>query len=206
MSGCCGSQCLAQKSIFYMSPAAGMHRCDIQPDGKPGPWVLLAADAILITDGGKVGGAPVPPGIPPVPDPADPIVKQIETISRNVLKNKEEATAVAAIVNSIAKLNLSPSDFKESLEMAAPIADASLNTQGRIGEWVHQATLVTVNPQKLIAGVSSAWGISASTLESIHAAAVDPESVATGEAINWSQLIQIIMMILELLKNLGIGG
>jgi len=189
----------------------GVYQSIVSDAGVPGPWNKIDAD-VIVSGFGNIPDTPNPPI--PVPPVDDPIVNQISEISKSVLKNKDEATAVAAIVNSVGKLNLSPSDFKEALELAAPIADVSLDTKGRIGEWVKQATSVTIDPKKLVAGVSSAFDVSASTLSSIHAAAIDPEvnpavdpkSVPEGEAVNWALLIAIIQTILELLKNLGIGG
>ena len=187
------SACLAGRPVILITPK-GVYQSEVT-NGVPGPWVAIAAD-VIVQD---LAGGPLPP-------PADdPVVKRIATISKAVLKDKDEATAVASIVDSIGKLGLSDESFKQALEMSAPIADASLGANGRITEWSKQALAVTSNAAKLKSGVSSAFDIQQATLDSIHTAAVNPAAVATGEAINWAQLIQILIMILELLKNLGIG-
>ncbi len=192
------SACLADRPIILITPG-GVFQSQVT-NGVPGPWLPIEADVIVQ---GFTTGTPLPPVVtPPV---EDPLVKQVAAISKAVLRDKDEATAVSAIVDSIGKLGLSATAFKEALEMAAPIADASLSASGRITEWVKQAVLVTADAAKLKAGVSSAFGIQQSTLDSIHAAASDPASVATGEAVNWAQIIAIIQLILTLLKNLGIG-
>ena len=187
------SACLAGRPVILITPK-GVYQSEVT-NGVPGPWVAIAAD-VIVQD---LAGGPLPP-------PADdPVVKRIATISKAVLKDKDEATAVASIVDSIGKLGLSDESFKQALEMSAPIADASLGANGRITEWSKQALAVTSDAAKLKSGVSSAFDIQQATLDSIHTAAVNPAAVATGEAINWAQLIQILIMILELLKNLGIG-
>ena len=192
------SVCLAGRPVILITPK-GVYQSEVT-NGVPGPWVAIAAD-VIVQD---LAGGPVPPPVV-TPPTDDPIVKRVADISKAVLKDKDEATAVAAIVDSIGKLGLSVAGFKEALEMAAPIADASLSANGRITEWAKQAVLVTSDATKLKAGVSAAFGIQQATLDSIHTAAVNPTEVATGEAINWAQVIAIIQMILTLLKNLGIG-
>lgn len=194
------SACLADRPIILVTPA-GVFQSVVDASGKPGPWVPLNADVIVQ----GFGNTPTGPPTVPVPPAEDETVKKIAVISKS-LKDKEEATAVAAIVNSVATLNLPAADFKQALEMAAPIADASLSAGGRITEWVKQATAITTDPAKLKAGLASAFGVSQATLDSIYSAASNPETVATGEAINWAQLITIIQLILTLLKNLGIGA
>ena len=194
------SACLAERPILLVTPA-GVFQSVVDSSGKPGPWVPIAADVIVQ---GFTTGTPTPPV--PIPPVDDAVVKQVAAISKAVLRDKEEATAVAAIVDSIGKMNLSPTAFKEAIEMSAPIADASLSANGRITEWAKQAVAVTTDAAKLKAGVLSAFGIQQSTLDSIHDSAVNPESTVTGEAVNWAQIIAIIQMILTLLKNLGIGA
>lgn len=192
------SAVFADKPILLITPN-GVFQSQVV-GGIPGSWVPVEADVII--QGFNTGG-PIPPVVTPPSD--DPVVKQIATLSKSVLRDKEEATAVAAIVDSIGKLGLSPENFKQALEMSAPIADASLSASGRITEWTKQALAVSTDPVKLKAGIKSAFSIQQSTLDSIYTAASDPSAIATGEAVNWAQIIAIIQMILELLKNLGIG-
>jgi hypothetical protein len=133
-------------------------------------------------------------------------VLQIATLSKTTLKHKDDASAVAAIVESIAKLNLSETDFRQSLEMAAPIVDASLGANDRITNWAKKALLITADPKKLKAGLSDAWGVEQSTIDTIHTAATNPTPEATEKAVDWQVLITVIQTILTLLKNLGIQG
>ena len=197
--------CIAERPIFLVTPA-GVHQSIVSDAGVPGPWQKISADVIVTGFGGNVPDSPDP--TPPKPDPPadDPIVTKIAEISKAVLRDKDDATAVAAIIDSLAKLGLNPKEFYDAVEMTMPIADTSLSADGRLTSWAKQVLAVTSDAVKMKAGLTKAWGIDQSTLDSIHAAAVTPDSVATGEAINWSQLITIIQMILTLLKNLGIGG
>lgn len=190
------SVCVADRPILLVTPA-GVWQSVVDSTGKPGPWVPFGADVIV-----QGFGSSPPVVIPPV---TDEMVIKLAALSRS-LRDKDEATAVAAIVDSVAKLNLSATDFTQALEMSAPIADAALDAGGRITAWVTQATAITTDPAKLKAGLMLAFGVSQETLDTIHTTAANPEAVATGEAVNWTQIIAIIQMILELLKNLKIGG
>ena len=192
------SACLADRPILLITPN-GVFQAQVV-NGVPSSWLPIEADVIVQ---GFTTGKPIPPVVTPPVD--DPDVKLISKISTNVLKDKEEATAVAAIVDSVAKLNLSPADFRQAMEMSAPIADMKLEASGRVTSWTTQALVISVDPVKLKAGLTSAFGIQQATLDSIHTAAVNPTAVVSGEAINWTQIIAIIQMILTLLKNLGIG-
>lgn len=191
---------MADRPIFLVTPT-GVFQSVVDASGKPGPWVPIAADVIVQGFSNQPNPTPTP-----IPPSTDPQVLQIATLSKTVLKDKDDATAVAALVDSIAKLNLSPTDFKQSMEMAAPIIDASLGAADRITNWSKAALLITADPTKLKAGLADAWGVEQATLDTIHAAAVNPTPESTERAVNWAQLISIIQTILTLLQNLGIKG
>lgn len=172
--------------------------------GVPQPPVAQELDVIV--QDFVPGGGPLPP-TDPIPPPDDPLVIQIAAISKATLKDAAEGTAVAAIVSSLAKLNLTGTNFKEALLLAAPIADTSLKAQGRVNKWTKDALAITSDPAKLKAGLVSAFGISAATLDTIHEAAMaGPTAELTAEALNWAQIIEIIQLIIQLLRNLGILG
>lgn len=189
---------MADRPIFLVTPT-GVYQTIVDSSGKPGPWTPIAADVI-------VQGFSNNPHTPPIPPSTDPVVLQIATLSKTGLKDKDDATAVAALIDSVARLNLSQQDFKESLEMAAPIIDSSLGAADRITTWAKAALLITTDPKKLKAGLADAWGVEQATLDDIHAAATEPNEANTAKAVNWAQLITIIQTILTLLKNLGIGA
>lgn len=191
----------AEKSIFYMSPTHGMYRCDIVEGSDPAgwKWTRIAANAILIADG---GGPPVPsppvPG-PPEPPTQDPAIKHITAISKAVLRDKEDATIIAAVIDLIVKMNLSEKDFKEAFEIAISMADESLNTEKRLINWTKQTFAVSTDPAKMKAGLVVAFGVEQETLNSIE----------TGEAIDFAKLIMVlqkIMELIELFKNFGKFG
>lgn len=172
--------------------------------GVPGPFVAMPYD-VIVQGSGPSASPPVPPVVtPPVTPPGDAVVQQIKTLSL-ALKDQREATAVAALVNSLSKMGLTGANFKQALEMAAPIADTSMQTGGRIAKWAKSATAITTDPVKLIAGLNAAYTVSPATLDTIHQAAqAEPGAAVSGEALDWAQIIQIIQMVLELLKGLGI--
>ena len=192
------SVCQADRPIFLVTPA-GVYQSIVDSTGKPGPWVQLSADLIVQ---GFPDNTPDPPPVPPT----DSTVLQLATMSKVTLKDKNDAVAVSAIIDSIAKLNLSETDFRQSMEMAVPIMDASLSAGGRLNEWSKKALLITADPAKLKAGLASAFGVEQSTLDDINAAAINPTAEATARAVNWALIISIIKTIIELLTNLGIGG
>jgi hypothetical protein len=194
--------CLADRPIFLVTPA-GVFQSVVDSSGKPGTWAPIAADVII--QGFSTGG-PTTPNTPAPPSSSDPAVVQITALSKAELKDKDDAVSVAALIESIAKLKLSETDFKQSLEMAAPIVDASLGANGRITDWAKKALLVTADPAKLKAGLAEAWGVEQSTLDSIHAAAATPNPETTAKAVNWAALIAVIQAILTMLTNLGIKG
>jgi len=192
------SACMADRPILLITPN-GVFQAEVK-NGIPGAWVPLEADVIIQ----GFNGAPKTPDAP-APPVDDAQVQQVVAISKVTLKDKAEAVAVAAIVDSVGKLGLSPESFRQALEMSAPIADASMQAGGRITSWVKQATAVTVDPAKLKAGVMSAFGVLGATLDAIHESATNPAAAQTAESVDFAQIIAIIQMILELLKNLGIG-
>lgn len=191
----------ADRPIFLVTPS-GVFQTIVDSSGKPGAWVHISADVIM------QGFPTQPPVTPdtPVPPSTDATVIQISELSKATLKDKDEAIAVSAIVDSVAKLNLSEADFRQSLEMAVPIMDASLSAGGRLTEWSKKALAVTADPVKLKAGLNLAFGVEQATLDAIHAAATNPTPENTARAVNWALIITIIQTILTLLKNLGIGG
>lgn len=198
----CCSISFADGPVLLVTPQ-GVYRSEVV-NGVPGEWVPQQIDVIVQ----GFSGSPVPPnGQPPVtpaPAPSDPIVDQIKTVSL-ALKDQREATAVAALVNSLSKMGLTGANFKQAIEMAAPIADTSMQTGGRIAKWAKAATVITTDPVKLIAGLNAAYTVSPATLDTIHQAAqAEPGAAVSGEALDWAQIIQVIQMVLELLKGLGI--
>jgi hypothetical protein len=192
--------CLADRPIFLVTPS-GVFQSVVDSTGKPGAWAPISADVIVQ----GFSNSPKPPDAP-FPPSTDPVVVQIAVMSKEQLKDKDDATAVSAVIDSIAKLKLSETDFRQSLEMAAPIVDASLGANERITNWAKKALLITADPAKLKAGLASAFGVEQATLDTIHEAATSPSPETTAKAVNWAVLITVIQTILTLLKNLGIQG
>lgn len=200
VSGLTSSLSAADRPILLITPQ-GVWQSTVT-NGVPGPFVAMPYDVIVQ---GAGSGTPIPPGTGPVPEPTDPIVAQIKSISASELKDQKEATAVAAIVNSLSKMGLSGANFRQALEMSAPIADTSLQAGGRITKWAKAAISVTSDPAKLVAGLNAAFGVSSAALEAIHSSAVDETGAAVSEpALDFLAIIEIIKMIIALLKSLGI--
>lgn len=191
---------LADRPILLVTPQ-GVYQAEVT-NGVPGAWKPMAIDVIVQ----GFGNSPAPPDVP-VPDPNDSVTTQIAALAKTTLKDKSEATAVAALVDSLSKLGLSGTKLKEALEMAAPIADSSMQSDGRITKFVKAAVLISLDPVRLKSGISSAWDIAQSTLDVVHAAAQRPEGEAlpaAAEALDIAAIIALIQMIIQLLQNLGI--
>lgn len=194
-------QAMADGPILLVTPQ-GVFQSDVVAN-RPGPWKPVSIDVIVqgFTPGG--GGPPVviPPGN------ADPLVQKVADLSKAILRDKEEGTAVAAIIDALAKSGLTGESLEDALTLSAPLADSSLKADGRIVRWVKDALAVTTDPGKLSAGVRTAFGISTATTDMIVAQASRAEGAAVAEeALDFAAIIQIITMIIDLLTKLGIIG
>lgn len=198
---CSVVQAMADGPILLVTPS-GVFQSDVVGN-RPGPWKPVSIDVIVqgFTPGG--GGPPIT--IPPGGGSTDPVVQKVADLSRAILKDKEEGTAVASIVDALGKSGLSGSALEEALTLSAPLADSSMKSDGRIVRWVKDALAVTTDPLKLSAGVRAAFGIESATTDMIVAQASRAEGAAVEEkAIPFALIIQLITMIIDLLTKLGI--
>lgn len=193
------SPVLAGRPILLVTPQ-GVYQAEVT-NGIPGPWVPMQMD-VIVQGFTNIPNPPTPD--PPVPPTEDPIVQQIKALSgAPQLKDKAEGTAVAALVDALAKLTLTGSKFKDALEMAAPIADAQMQSGGRITKWAKSVLSVTTDASRIKAGVVAAWDIAQSSLDSIGAAYQQPaESAVTGEALDWIAIIEMLRIIIPLIMKL----
>lgn len=194
------SPALAGRTIMLVTPQ-GFYYAEVT-NNVPGPWITGAPPNMDIIIQG-LPNAPIPPDEPPVPPTEDPVVQQVKALSgAPQLKDKAEGTAVAALVDALAKLTLTGSKFKDALEMAAPIADAQMQSGGRITRWSKAVLAVTADPVKIKAGVVAAWGIAQTSLDSIGAAYQQPADAAvTGEALDWMLIIEMLRIIIPLIMK-----
>jgi len=201
LSAMLAAQATADRPILLVTPG-GVYIAEVT-NGIPGPWKVHEIDVIVqgfrnIPDSPN---APVPP-VTPVPE--DPAVRAVQDISKRVLRDKMEATALVAVIDSFVKAGVTGTDFKEALELAIPIADTSLKAQGRLTKWLKEVLLVSTDSAKLKAGLTSAFTVDAGSLERI-AAGSQPGAVVTEEALDILAIIQLVQLVLELLRNLGIA-
>lgn len=192
---------VAARPIIIITPK-GAYQIDVV-DGVPSAPHAVTLEVDIIVHGFGDGTVPVPPVVDP---PAtDPIVQQIATISKATLRDKDEATAVAALINTLAKFNLSGTGLKNALDLSAGVLDSTLDGGGRVISWVSKVTAVTLDPAKLRAGLVSAFGLDPSTLETIHQASIGEAGAAlTGEAVNWEKVIKVIQAVITLLRQFGL--
>jgi hypothetical protein len=187
------------RSILLVTPK-GVWQADVT-DGVPGPFRPAPYDVIVQGFDTPGGGGDTPA---PKPPESDPIVNAVKAATIATLNGKNEATAAAAIVDALAKNGLSGEPLKEALDLGLKIADTSLKAEGRLIKWGQAVVKITTDPVKISAGASAAFGTTTAELQAIHQSVVAGEATATAEAMDFTQIIQIIMMIIELLKNLGI--
>jgi len=180
---------LADRPIILVTPA-GVYQ-SISRDGVPGAWQPLAADVVVQGFGGDDPKPPEPPN-------NDPIVQQVADISKS-LKDRDEATAVSALVDALYRNGLRGSDFADALKMAGRITDTSLNAAGRIETWVTKALAISDDATKLKAGLVKAGNLNAGTLAAIQQALASPGQPLNAEAANFAEIIAIIRMVIELL-------
>ncbi|TXH55173.1 MAG: hypothetical protein E6Q97_09335, partial [Desulfurellales bacterium] len=194
---------LADRPILLVTPN-GVYQTDVV-NGVPGAWKPAAFDVIVQGFGNGGGTTPIPPGNgggDNTPNPTDPTVSTIANLAKALLKDKTEATAVAAVVDSLVKNGLSGAELKESLELSAPIVDSSLKSEGRITKFFTEALKITDDGPKLVAGISSGWGIAATTISTIRTAAAS-DGPPTGEALDFAAVIALIQTIISILQRLG---
>lgn len=201
---CAVAEARADGPILLVTPQ-GVFQSDVVGN-RPGPWKPVSIDVIVqgFTPGG--GGPPItiPPG---GGGSTDPVVQRVAELSKSILRDKDEGTAVASIVDALAKSGLSGESLQDALSLSAPLADSSMKADGRFVKWVKDALAITTDPVKLAAGVRDAFGIQASTTDMIVAQANRSEGAAVvEEAIPFAAIIQLITMIIDLLTKLGIIG
>ena len=190
------------RPILLVTPK-GVYQAEVV-DGVPGPW--RACDIDVIVQGFSVGSPPSEPTPTdtPTPTPLDPTVTAVAALSKVILKDKSEGQALAALIEALQKANVTSLNFKESLEMGIAIADSSMKADGRFVKWRTEALQITEDPAKLKAGLQEAFAIATLSLDKITASAFDAGYVPTEETADLTQIIQLIQLILDLLKNLGI--
>jgi hypothetical protein len=190
----------AEKPLLLVTPN-GVWKSEVTAAG-PGPWIAQNIDVIVQGFGPGGPDKPDTPDQPPVPDDE---TTQIVAISKSILKDKAEATACAALVSSLVKSGLTGDKLKQAMELAAPILDAQLKSGDRITRWAKDVTAITLDAKKLSQALVLAWGVDLSAVEAISASVYRPEGQAIeAEALDFAVLIQVIMMIIELLKSLGV--
>lgn len=189
----------ADRPILLVTPQ-GVYRADVA-NGVPGQWVPAPYD-VIVQGFGPGGGGTAPP-VPPVITPADPIVAQVTAATRSTLRSQGEATAVLAILDSLSSNGLAGSALKDAIELTMPIADSSLKADGRLVSWAKAVLTLTTDPAKIKSGVNAAYSVGASELQQIAAAAESGE-VPTDAALDVAKIVEIVMMIIDLLKKLGV--
>ena len=196
----CSSVALADRSLLLVTPN-GVWKSEVTASG-PGPWIAQNDVDVIVQGFGPGGG-----DTPPVPDPpnVDTTTSKVAEISKTTLKDKAEATACAALVSSLVKTGLPAEKLKEAMELAAPILDAQLKSGDRITRWAKEVTAITTDAKKMTDGLRIAWNVELSTVDRVAAAAMRGRDEAIeAEALDWAVLIQVIQMIIELLKSLGV--
>lgn len=195
---------VADDPIVFVT-TAGVFRCDVQ-DGVPGTWSKVSgpADVIVrgVRDGGGGGGTGNPTPNPPLPPTDSPLVQRVAETSKATLKDSLEATAVAATINALVKAGVSDTDFMSTLKTSLNLVDAKIGASGRLDKWYTAVSTITSDSKVLIAGVQKAFDLEAATLAAISKSISGGEVVA--EAVSFATLIETILRILQMLRDLGL--
>jgi hypothetical protein len=193
------------KMVLYTP--AGVYECVVTSSG-PGEWVLVydarGADISVKGFGGDIG-KPDPPTDPDEPDPADPVVQKVADISKDVLKDDNDATAVFAIVETVAA-NTPSNRFVEALRLAMGIADGSLDADGRLEEWLRQVSAVTSDPAKMMSGLRVAFDVDRDAVQAVYNAVEAGDEEVKGSqlfGLDIAGLLAVIRLVMELLDKLS---
>lgn len=206
------------RPIILVTPQ-GVWQADVV-DGVPGQFKALNADVLIqgFGDGGNGGGGGGDSETPNPPTPADPIVSQVKSLAIEHLQTDQEATAVVALIDTIAgQVDFSSehavTQFVRGVTRGAGVADDFLRSDGRLERFVTAAFDVTTDPVKLSAGVSAAFGLDSANIRALKAAidSGDPEDapipVRSGDpqkAIDFALIVTLITKVIELLQLFGI--
>lgn len=197
------SVCSADGPILLVTPQ-GVFQSDVVGN-RPGPWKPVSIDVIVqgFTPGGGSPPITIPPGGGGIP--SDALVLKIASMTKGILSTKDEAMAVASIIDALGKAGMTGEAFSEAVSLSAPLADASLKAGGRIVKWAEDLLKVSTDPAKLAAGVREAFGITPATTDMIIEQATRSEGAAVAdEALDFAVIIELVMTVLSLLKKLGI--
>lgn len=196
-------ECLADQPILLVTPQ-GVWQADVT-NGVPGPF--KEANFAVVIQGFDVGGGGGNSPIPKPPTPTDPLVVQVSKVSIS-LANKEEATAAAALVNSLSKAGLKDKELIEAMLLTSGIVDTQLKSGTRIRSWCESVSKITKDPKVLIEGLVLAWGVDINVLNAIESSRQDipptPEEQEALAAFDIAAILAIIKMVISLLQQLGI--
>lgn len=189
------------RSILLVTPK-GVWKADVT-NGVPGPFSPAPFDVIVQGFGGGGGTTPIPDPKPPTPD--SPEVSRIAEISKTVLKDSSEATAVYTVVESIRNTAENDKEFTKILDDFAGLIDAQINAEGRFTTWVDKIVADApdngVKPYDVLAGLKKAFALDKSVTEMIVAESQQPKGTQVSEkAIDFVKLIEFIRMLIEIIR------
>lgn len=194
-----------EKMVLYTP--TGVYECVVTSSG-PSDWVLVydarGADVSVKGFGGDIG-KPDPPADPDEPDPADPVVQKVADISKAVLNDDNDATAVYAIVETVAG-NTPKDRFLEAMRLSIGIADGSLDADGRFEEWLRQVSSETSDPVKMMAGLRVAFDVDRAAVQAVYdtlEAGDDEVEDSHLFGIDIAGLLAVIKLVMELLDKLS---
>lgn len=189
----------ADKPILLVTPK-GVFLAEVT-DGVPGAFAPANFDVIVQGFGGG-GGPGSPPVGPPTPPVSDPTVKAITELAKAMLKNKEEATAVSAMIETLIAAGIKPDELKEAVKAYYGIVDQAINAEGRVIAFLDKLMELTVDPAKIKAGLSVAWAVEGSEVNRLREAARAEELYELGAA-GVSALMVALQAIFRLLQMIG---
>ena len=139
----------------------------------------------------------------PQPPPGDSSIRdKVAVFSKDCLKNQQEAKALSLVVRLFVRDDADLSKSKAALARAIDVLEgSSVQPQGRYRKWLTKLDEISpaVYTREFInsvdQGLSQAWNLQSGALKSGEIARLDPVN-----------LINLIKLIFELLRDLGIFG
>lgn len=202
LMGCCSVEA-ADRPTLIITPS-GVWQIDYVGDVPQAP---RAVDFDVIVRGFDTAPGPTPGDpVPPITD--SPSVQAVATISKAVLKDASEATAVYTVVEALQSANLTGPEFAERLSDFAGLVDTQVGASGRIVKWIDQVIAAIKTPDgavkaaDLLTGLKRAFPIDKATTDLVAVeAAAAPGTAISEQAIDFVKLIELIRLILDLIKT-----
>lgn len=201
----CGGLVQADSGPTLLITPRGVWQIDYEDDV---PVSLRPMNYDVVIRGFGTGGDTDADPTPDRPVPGSPEVQAVAAISREVLRDSQEATSVYAIVETLHKSGLSAVELADRLTDFSGLLDFQLGSNGRLATWIGRVIEDVASPngglvaQHLLDGLRSAFRIDRASVDLVVSSSQQPKgALVAEEARDWTRLIETLRMILELIRS-----